>query len=410
MPSGEGRGASRASIALIAVMLFVLVFRLHELLPAQIRLIKPAVLAGPLALVLLFMRASPVDRLRVWKDPVVQGVSLYFLWAALSAPFALFRSLALESVEAMLPLLYIVFAFALIRADERSLDSMQRVFVALGGLLAAAALVVGHSAEGRLSVTSTLDPNDLGAMMSMVAPLAIGLAIRGRWYEKCLTIAVAALCAIVLVRTGSRGSTIGFVFGFSVFAIAVNKRFRLRSILLLAVAGSLGWFTAPADFRSRLLTIGNADQDYNTTSYFGRKQLWSRALGDAVHNPILGVGPGNFSIAEGNRLADAGQRGQWLVAHNSYIQAAAELGFVGAAIFVALLLRGLKTSAKWSGFSRKRHEMCRPELLAALSGLATSAFFLSLSYFWALFALLALLGLASRAFDHRSQRPKSIPA
>jgi O-antigen ligase len=107
----------------------------------------------------------------------------------------------------------------------------------------------------------------------------------------------------------------------------------------------------------------------------------------------------NFSVAEGNYLASLGLRGKWSNTHNTYLQVTAELGYVGATFFFALLLlaggRALvlrRPTGSGSGDSGG----AQPEFIAALAGFAAGAYFLSHAYFYAYYALAALTFFAYR--------------
>jgi hypothetical protein len=86
---------------------------------------------------------------------------------------------------------------------------------------------------------------------------------------------------------------------------------RVLAFVVLLGVGSLTWKLAPDWFRTRIETIGETEEDYNTWSYDGRKQIWARARMYIRERPVTGVGLTNFSVAEGNYLASLGLRGKW---------------------------------------------------------------------------------------------------
>jgi O-antigen ligase len=394
--SGGGTSPTRW---LLVAMLFVIVFRLHELAPAASSILRPGFLAGPVGLSLMYFNARHADRSYLVQDGMLRAVAMFLGWAVLTVPTSLYKSLAIESAQALLPLLLVVAAFALASPTEKMLEFVLNAFVGLGGLLALAALAVGDMSTGRLQVTMTLDPNDLGAMMAFIFPLALGRLSKRYLFRSVVAIIIAAMSVVVLLRTGSRGSTLGLMTGAIFFAMFQAGRARTLWLVVLAISASIGWQFAPATFKERMTTLTNVENDYNTTVYGGRKQIWERGISYAVANPILGVGVGNFPIAEGNRMTEQGMRGKWSPAHNAYVQAAAETGFVGAALFIALLVLGFRYSLVWCSvpFSRTRKDHdARPEMFAALAGFSVAAFFLSMTYFWALFALFGLIALARR--------------
>lgn len=386
---------------LLSAMLAVVVFRLHEVLPGILLKARPGFLVGPVGVAVMLMLAGSARRAQVTRNLTTRNVSLFLGWAVLTVPFALYRGLAVAEVQRLIPLAILLVAISLLRPSIAVIDRVVVTFAYQGGALAVAALLVGVTdwMSGRLHVGSTLDPNDLGAMMAMTIPLAMGAFARGKSLRKLLMLGVIGCCALVLLRTGSRGSTIGLAVGILTFALSVPASRRFVWMMGLVVGCIAAWIAAPPVFKERMLTLGSIENDYNTTTYGGRTQLWKRGLSYAVANPILGVGIGNFPIAEGERLKEMGLVGVWAPAHNAYVQAAAETGFVGAFLFLWAIFRAIKQFAWWGDLpftQAKGSRPCRPEFLSAMMGLAVSANFLSLAYFWALFALFAISGLAER--------------
>jgi O-antigen ligase len=202
------------------------------------------------------------------------------------------------------------------------------------------------------------------------------------------------------VEAGSRGGLIalGVVVAFVLVrytAIPLHWRLSvtaLIAVMLIATASNRYW--------EEMGTI-MSDKDYNRTHEYGRLQIWSRGIGYMLENPLLGLGPGNFQVAEGT-LSDMSERQQfgigvrWNAPHNSFVQVGAELGIPGLILFVAIIasaLASLRRSAKNeraltdAGESRPH---LTPALTAALLGFVFGSFFLSLAYAEMLYTLLAL--------------------
>jgi O-antigen ligase len=186
-----------------------------------------------------------------------------------------------------------------------------------------------------------------------------------------------------------------------VFAFPVGRSVPL--LLALVASLTIGWFLAPAAFRDRMNTVSSLEEDYNYTSYVGRKQIWKRGFQYILEHPVAGVGAGNFPIAEGDFAAALGRPSKWSTAHNAYIQAFAELGLVGGGIFMAILLISASRALLLWRRSTAGAGWHMPEYFASLMAFAFSAFFLSHAYFYTLYALCAVIALAYRA--RLRQRP-----
>lgn len=99
-------------------------------------------------------------------------------------------------------------------------------------------------------------------------------------------------------------------------------------------------------------------------------------------NPVLGSGPGTFTVAEG--LAHEG--GKWSAAHNSFVQIGAELGVSGLALFILILYSSLASVRQRDGTSRWFEQGVEVGLYAFCVG----GFFLSWAYSYAFYFFIAL--------------------
>ena len=147
--------------------------------------------------------------------------------------------------------------------------------------------------------------------------------------------------------------------------------------------------TASDQYWQQMGTI-TSESDYNRTGETGRLQIWERGIGYMLGHPVLGVGPSNFQTAEGtiSPLAERQQFGigvRWSAAHNTFIQAGAELGFPGLFFFTAMLVTAFRAQRQsFRNASRSTDTGRGPELTRALTasliGFLIGSIFLSLTY------------------------------
>src|SRR5262249_3574480 len=92
----------------------------------------------------------------------------------------------------------------------------------------------------------------------------------------------------------------------------------------------------PQSFWSRMVTIVDEKQDKD--EFTGSRQQRRIVLEDGIEafyaNPVTGVGVGQF-----RNYNPPGRQTQWLEAHNTVIQVAADTGIFGLIAFLFLLLR-----------------------------------------------------------------------
>src|SRR5690606_12304079 len=281
------------------------------------------------------------------------------------------------------------------------LDFVARGLVLAFGILFAAILSDNVVWQGQL-YWGSLDPNDLGSYAAIAFPFAATQARRASGLFKWVALATAPLCVYILLLTGSRGGTLAFAGTILTLMLVLPCRRRIVAALVVMVAVPAAWSIAPDTFRDRVRSLTNLEADYNTYDYLGRDEVWKRGVRYTIENPVTGVGLGNFDTAEGQVLTSMGQRGKWSAAHSAYIQAFAELGFVGGILFLVLLAR---TAAVFTRLARNRDPtLARPEYIAALAGFAVGAVFLSHAYFWGLIGLLALGALAHEVLKRQQTR------
>lgn len=422
-PSGEF-GSLFAGQNTFRIVLFVLTLLTVSRIHAHLGLgfLRPAALLAAGALGYALLNPKVVNwkaLLRYWPTKVMAGLAVV---ACLSAPFGI----SLGGTAVFILSEYsktLVFAALLIAAFRGAADVRLIVaaYVIGAGILVYYALFVfalsgGNRGVMRLSNLYTYDANDLGLMLVMAVPLALWLMgtvdRRGKALVASLLLGIGAALAL----SGSRG---GFV-GAAALALALLwfvRTIPLSKRLLVVAALGLGMTVmAPTGYWSQMETLLNPTEDYNWSSPSGRRQIWTRGLGYMWDYPVFGVGAGNFARAEGMiseiALTQTADRGvKWLAAHNSFIQAGAEMGITGLLLWSSLVFGGLV------GMVRLRRRIPRwwtrgdPEqrflyastmyMPAAYVAFVVPAFFLSFAYMDPIYLLSALYCGIHAAVDRR---------
>jgi O-antigen ligase len=246
---------------------------------------------------------------------------------------------------------------------------------------------LGAGDAWRLGHLYYYDANDFATLTVTAMPLGLHFLLARRGIVRLLAAAGLVLLTLGFVRSGSRGGFIALaaVAIFVVFRFStVPLRWRLSATALVAVVLIA---TASEQYWAQMSTI-TSDADYNQTEENGRLQIWRRGIGYMADNPVLGLGPGNFQIAEGtlSALAARQQFGigvRWNAPHNSYVQIGAELGFPGLVLYLAVI------ASAFAALRRSGGDLA-PALTASLLGFAVGSFFLSLAYSDMLYTLVAL--------------------
>jgi O-antigen ligase len=180
--------------------------------------------------------------------------------------------------------------------------------------------------------TSGFDPNDLGLTLAIALPLAwmLGTNRVGRKSLLWLTYVPLSLGAIAL--TASRGAALAGVTAASIVVFGARHLRARAKLLTVAVGGAALAFLVrwvPAESWERLWTI--KDQ-LSGGSFTHRKEIWRAGFGLFADNWLFGVGAGGFPHAVEPLL-------NWrIVAHNTFLGVATELGVVGLLLFLAPFL------------------------------------------------------------------------
>lgn len=206
-----------------------------------------------------------------------------------------------------------------------------------------------------------------GAFLFAVQALSPALTAVWRW-----VFAGAAVLAAMNVLTMVQGRT-GYVVLAALAAYLVASRLRWRGRIAMVLAGMLavsGLFTLSATFRDRIDRTVSEAREWrpgisSTTSIGQRLGYYQTTVGMIARRPLLGAGTGGFEAAyteqvQGTDVPPSKNP------HNQYLLVTGQLGVVGLAAFVGLLV------VAWRGATRlptvPEQDMARGLVLAMASG------------------------------------------
>jgi len=386
----------------VAVYVATAVGRVHELFPV-LGYLKPALVASALALGLYALQQGGQRRIARLRSPATTCLLALLLWSAFSVPAALNQGLAFQS---WLNLAQTIVMCLLVAGSVRNPRDVERLGLVYFGVTVVYTVVVLSRFQldadsWRLGRLYYYDANDFATLIVTAMPFGLYFVLsRRRTMLRLLALAGLGALAVGLIRSGSRGGFLAFlaVVTFILLRLTtVPARTRLAGLLLI-VAVTFG--TASDQYWAQMQTIISPKRDYNLTSEEGRVQIWERGLGYMADHPVFGLGLRNFQVAEGTisaqaRRAERGLGVRWGAAHNTFVQAGAELGVPGLLLFVALLVHafvGLSRAARrFRNAEQPGTDASRlaQTVMAALVGFVVGGFFLSLAYADLLYMLVA---------------------
>jgi len=294
-----------------------------------------------------------------------------------------------------------------------------------GGFALANYASAGHDQFKGVAKGNFEDPNDLALTLVLMLPIAW-------WLSSVVQSSAARLAAYGsamllvggVVATQSRGGLMALVAAASVMVLSQGRGRRSATLLALAAAVVIAVVVLPAEVFDRYTTIAEYQKDESAMT---RLAIWKAGARMFADHPLTGVGAGTFEIVYGESYIDRKVAGNtWRVAHNSYIQVAAELGVFGLAIWVAIvawallsLLRSRRllmddtlSSTDFRDLDLKDNDLkdndelrighlrkWNAALLASIVGFLVGAVFLSRGYDMLFMILLALVAVSSRRVE-----------
>ena len=276
----------------------------------------------------------------------------------------------------------------------------------------------GYSTSGRALWNFTYNnPNDLAGFALIFSSIALAYStITRNKTSKFLSYLCAAAMVLLIFFTQSRGALLAtaVIASFRIVTRLRSPRVVVGTIVTVIAAGLL----APQSVWNRIGGLSSisveggmrgVDKEGSAEQRF---QLLTVAARIAAGHPITGVGAGTYQDFHAeyarNMTAELPLAGGKKDAHNTYLHTAAELGYVGLAIF--LLLTGGQIYASFRSarsLGGADAEMTRM-LVYGLVGFLLAGFFGSLEYINVLHLHLVLLESTAIALATRpSLRPRT---
>ncbi len=228
------------------------------------------------------------------------------------------------------------------------------------------------------------DPNNFSMFLIMVLPLSLALLENSRSrLVKVISGTIFAILIFSVFLTKSRGGLVGLVVVLTILVFGglfqKPRKWVLPISVILVILILLPF--VPHEYWTRIKTI----TDFSDPSIRGRLEAWRLGLRMIAQHPFLGVGLGNFpkSVARLSPLT-SGIRilmGRERVAHNAYIEIAAETGIVTLLFFLLTIITAFRTLKKSRIFFQEKEDfllsrLCH-SLMIGLIGYTVSTMFLS---------------------------------
>jgi O-antigen ligase len=395
---------------LLFALTIVTVSRVHQHYP-QLAPLRPALLLVIAATAYGYLNPRYLTKANVLSFWPMRLVALLGVLACCSAVFGISLGRTASFIlDTYIKVLVYAFLLAVSIRNVRDLFTLVWAYVISCGILAFFSLFVFgisktvNSDFARLSNMYMYDANDIGVIMMIGFPLTLLLLVTARGSRRVLLLLILLGISATIARSGSRGGFLGFIaVGVAALILVNSVSFTRRAWILVAAIVALVFGAAPGYWK-QMSTVLDPKDDYNYATLYGRKALAERGIGYMKKYPVFGVGMDNFSRAECtiSPLLETLKRSgpiRCRAPHNSYVEAASELGVPGLLTLISLVigvivsmlrLRGRLPRAWSRGADAERFLYGATSLLpVAMIGFAVTAFFVSFAWLDPLYILAA---------------------
>lgn len=249
---------------------------------------------------------------------------------------------------------------------------------------------------------------EFGMQMAMFLPIVIAhVAVIRRHLAKSVRLLVYAtgiMAAGSIIASNSRGGMLGLA-AVGLWAIGFARhRFRALAVVALAVVAVLA--VMPDEFKARFAMAGEDDTSVSRLTY------WQKGLEIVAEHPVTGVGFRNWQVyvrGEHPELIGVVKFGTVEVIHNTYLEAATELGVTGLIVYAIILIQIFVTNRR----TARRASWSDDDLISAtakglngsLLAMLVCSTFMSVLYYpfiWILLTLTVCTALVARNTEPRS--------
>lgn len=295
----------------------------------------------PMILSLILFAIFIKNEKSILLDKLVIYVSLFVGLIALSVLYAVNTFSAWNVFFSMsIILLAVLYVMPVICNKKKMLWRFLQFWIAIHIFIA----VYSITHAGRGPGGFLYDENDLALAIVMVLPISLYMSM-----SKSISVAhrnmyriVSLLFVLAVGASMSRGGFLGLVTVFFVMWFLSEKRFKtlMKVILLAAFLSVPVYHLVPDKYISEMSTISNEEDDTRQARIYFWKIGWDMF----THNPVLGVGAGNYpwNVAKYQMMRPDYEPGKVTLlggrpSHSLYFTLIPELGLAGIVLFLLIL-------------------------------------------------------------------------
>ncbi len=181
-----------------------------------------------------------------------------------------------------------------------------------------------------------VNPNTLALMMAIGIPIAWYLAVsqgdgKRAYVLKIINFAFVPLSLFTIMLTSSRGGLIAVIPAFFYILGSITRLSLFRRLLITAILVGVLYALYPLVPQSSLDRLATTETEISEGTLSNRTIIWEEGIKVFFKHPIIGVGSNAFydTVKFQNRN---------ITAHNTYLEVAVEVGLIGFALFVIMIV------------------------------------------------------------------------
>lgn len=365
--------------------------RMHLLIPV-LQFIPCAMISGLLAVTAFFFEHGGLreNHVLVREEKLVLG---YVAVCIATLPTSIWLGGSINGLKGFLPIIVVMFITVIICRSVNDIEKFVWI-LALNSIFLTYMVLgkdVSHISKG---ITDTYDSNDIAMILDCALPILFYYMQTSRGIKRIILLACLILIGAAVIKTASRGGMLGLIAigGYMV----MYSRSKVKYLMLGIVTTLFIIAFAPDETKERFTTMLKPQTEYDQ-NLGDRTQIWKAGVNLFFRSPLMGVGYGNYTVADGSMK----EGGMWKTAHNSFIQAAVELGIFGFVLFILLSagtflkFRRLRKSIEAIDYNHEILWIIRGIELSLLVYMVT-AFFLSQAYSPLFFYIISLAAAARK--------------
>lgn len=418
--NGLQKNSSRLAFSCLYLFTLMLYIRPNDILPiGTFPLVK--IVAIVMLLAYVGSKMSLGEPLTIWPLEMKMLLVIVVLGIVFT-PISASPGTSLETLTDSFFKVVSIFILIINLIDSRDrLRSLMKLVVVCGTIVALGTIRSYFAGELVTDEARTLEraagqgffsnPNELAMALNLLLPFAVVLGLMSKGVRRLAYFACALILSFGIMVSFSRGGFLGLVALGGVILWKAGRGKRAMTVVAGLVLCCAFVVAMPSGYSDRLFTILHTQND-QTHSAQERQELFGRAVEVIMYHPVIGIGVGNFGIYS---IRDK-------VAHNAYLEIAAELGVMGFIAYMVLIFSPLRTlrrieresyssRAGPGGWSEREREtyFLSIGLQAVLVAYMVCSFFQSSQYFWYLYYIVAYTISLKRIRGNESAAGSSEP-